>query len=157
MRTLLRNKRYIRYANVKCKVPKYKTDANGDILYTKSLDGKTQVPVTTGQQEYRYTEPVEILGNIYDTGGSVEMQPYGHDYETFGGMLVYLANEFPITDESLIWEDSPVKYLATHVADDGTISEDIIYTPDPASADWRVRRATTNINEARATLERITR
>jgi hypothetical protein len=142
MYTLAANKRWLWYALQLDNPDIPETDIDGNPIY-QTIDG-VQVPVYTHNQEYKYSEPVKFLGNIYDTGGSVEQRPYGHDYETFGGMLVMAKGELPINDGSLIWEKSEPVLLQ-----DGTA--------DPLSADWRVRRASDSINESRYSLERVTK
>lgn len=142
MYPLFSNKRQLYYALQETVPDIYETDTEGNPLYQDI--GGTQTAVVTGNQEYTYSNPVMFLGNIYDTGGSVEQRPYGHDYETFGGMLVMGKGEIPIDEESLIWETSAPTYLQN-----GKV--------DPKSADWRVRRASVTINEARYSLERVTK
>ena len=59
-------------------------------------------------------------------------------------MIVCLKGEFPIDENTLIWDETEPVFKQ-----DGTVDID--------SADYRVKRATSNINEARYILERITK
>lgn len=142
MYTLASNKKQLYYALQETVPTIYDTDIDGNSLY-QEVDG-VSTAVVVGNQEYTYSDPVQFLGNIYDTGGSIELRPYGHDYETFGAMLVMAKDEVPINDNALIWEKTEPTYLSN-----GKV--------DPDSADWRVQRVSVTINEARYSLEKVTK
>lgn len=142
MRTVLRNKKWLYYSRQGEKVPQYRRDLDGNIIYI-TVNGE-RIPAETGDMVFSYEDPVKILANIYVTGGQVEYQEYGHDFETFGAMIVCLKGEFPIDENTLIWDETEPVFKQ-----DGTVDID--------SADYRVKRATSNINEARYILERITK
>ena len=149
MFTLAQNKRRLWYAKQLTVPPTYKYDINGNIVYRKDAEGN-RVPVNTGSKEYRYGEPVEFLGNLYVTGGYVELKPYGHDLQTFDAMLVMLKDEIPIDENDLIWEHQPKTYTET-------VNGVATTYADPQDADWRVQRATNALNEARYILQAITK
>ena len=150
MFTLAQNKRRLWYAKQLTAPPTYKKDISGAIVYTKDSDGN-RVPVHTGSKEHRYGEPVEFLGNLYVTGGYVELKPYGHDLQTFDAMLVMLVGEIPVDENDLLWEHEP----KTFTEEDG--EGHLVTYADPQDADWRVQRATDALNEARYILEAITK
>ena len=69
MRTVLRNKKWLYYSRQGEKVPQYRRDLDGNIIYI-TVNGE-RIPAETGDMVFSYEDPVKILANIYVTGGQV--------------------------------------------------------------------------------------
>lgn len=124
------------------RVPIYERDENGDIVYIE-VDGQ-KIPVETGEYETGYSAPVDFMGNISMSGGEAEAKEFGMDIGDFDAVIVLEKDAIPITETSIIWHTSPVKYKD----EQNTIV-------DSKSADYAVKRVSPSLNFTKVLLQRI--
>lgn len=166
MRTALKNKQKLKYALYHERQEIYRTDAEGNIVYTE-VDGE-RVPVSEGYSEHFYDEPVDFIGNIMPVGsesyarGNVAIyRPYGIDVSAYDALILMNRGELPITESSLIWEwHEPSKRITDDYfiedADDDVVDDeqpegiqptaDSIEVWDETTADWIVKRVASTQN-----------
>lgn len=133
MRTLKKNKQALYYANQDKVVPIYETyyDAEGNPY---KLD--------TGETKLVYGEPKEFMGNIAMSGGEVEAQEFGLNLADYEAILVVGKNTLPITETSLIWQNTkPTK------DDEGNTNE--------FSADYRIAKISPSLNVDKYVLKKV--
>ena len=123
------------------RVPIYERDENGDIVYIE-VDGQ-KIPVETGEYETGYSAPVDFMGNISMSGGEAEAKEFGMDIGDFDAVIVLEKDAIPITETSIIWHTSPVKYKD----EQNTIV-------DSKSADYAVKRVSPSLNFTKVLLQR---
>ena len=123
-------------------MPIYERDENGDIVYIE-VDGQ-KIPVETGEYETGYSAPVDFMGNISMSGGEAEAKEFGMDIGDFDAVIVLEKDAIPITETSIIWHTSPVKYKD----EQNTIL-------DSKSADYAVKRVSPSLNFTKVLLQRI--
>ena len=124
------------------RVPIYERDENGDIVYIE-VDGE-KIPVETGEYETGYSAPVDFMGNISMSGGEAEAKEFGMDIGDFDAVIVLEKDAIHITETSIIWHTSPVKYKD----EQNTIV-------DSKSADYAVKRVSPSLNFTKVLLQRI--
>ena len=124
------------------RVPIYERDENGDIVYIE-VDGQ-KIPVETGEYETGYSAPVDFMGNISMSGGEAEAKEFGMDIGDFDAVIVLEKDAVPITETSIIWHTSHVKYKD----EQNTIV-------DSKSADYAVKRVSPSLNFTKVLLQRI--
>ena len=124
------------------RVPIYERDENGDIVYIE-VDGE-KIPVETGEYETGYSAPVDFMGNISMSGGEAEAKEFGMDIGDFDAVIVLEKDAVPLTETSIIWHTSPVKYKDKQ----NTIV-------DSKSADYDVKRVSPSLNFTKVLLQRI--
>ena len=124
------------------RVPIYERDENGDIVYIE-VDGE-KIPVETGEYETGYSAPVDFMGNISMSGGEAEAKEFGMDIGDFDAVIVLEKDAIPITETSIIWHTSPIKYKD----EQNTIV-------DSKSADYAVKRVSPSLNFTKVLLQRI--
>ena len=124
------------------RVPIYERDENGDIVYIE-VDGQ-KVPVETGEYETGYSAPVDFMGNISMSGGEAEAKEFGMDIGDFDAVIVLEKDAVPLTETSIIWHTSLVKYKD----EQNTIV-------DSKSADYVVKRVSPSLNFTKVLLQRI--
>ena len=124
------------------RVPIYERDENGDIVYIE-VDGE-KIPVETGEYETGYSAPVDFMGNISMSGGEAEAKEFGMDIGDFDAVIILEKGDIPITETSIIWHTSPVKYKD----EQNTIV-------DSKSADYAVKRVSPSLNFTKVLLQRI--
>ena len=124
------------------RVPIYEYDENGDIVYIE-VDGE-KIPVETGEYETGYSAPVDFMGNISMSGGEAEAKEFGMDIGDFDAVIVLEKDAVPLTETSIIWHTSPVKYKD----EQNTIV-------DSKSADYAVKRVSPSLNFTKVLLQRI--
>lgn len=124
------------------RVPIYERDENGDIVYIE-VDGE-KIPVETGEYETGYSAPVDFMGNISMSGGEAEAKEFGMDIGDFDAVIILEKDAIPITETSIIWHTSPVKYKD----EQNTIV-------DSKSADYAVKRVSPSLNFTKVLLQRI--
>ena len=124
------------------RVPIYERDENGDIVYIK-VDGQ-KIPVETGEYETGYSAPVDFMGNISMSGGEAEAKEFGMDIGDFDAVIVLEKDAVPLTETSIIWHTSLVKYKD----EQNTIV-------DSKSADYAVKRVSPSLNFTKVLLQRI--
>lgn len=142
MRLLRKNMQPMKYSLQDGRVPIYERDENGDIVYIE-VDGE-KVPVETGEYETGYSAPVDFMGNISMSGGEAEAKEFGMDIGDFDAVIVLEKDAVPITETSIIWHTSPVKYKD----EQNTIV-------DSKSADYAVKRVSPSLNFTKVLLQRI--
>lgn len=142
MRLLRKNMQPMKYSLQDGRVPIYETDENGDIVYIE-VDGE-KIPVETGEYETGYSAPVDFMGNISMSGGEAEAKEFGMDIGDFDAVIVLEKDAVPITETSIIWHTSPVKYKD----EQNTIV-------DSKSADYAVKRVSPSLNFTKVLLQRI--
>ena len=142
MRLLRKNMQPMKYSLQDGRVPIYERDENGDIVYIE-VDGK-KIPVETGEYETGYSSPVDFMGNISMSGGEAEAKEFGMDIGDFDAVIVLEKDAVPLTETSIIWHTSPVKYKD----EQNTIV-------DSKSADYAVKRVSPSLNFTKVLLQRI--
>ena len=142
MRLLRKNMQPMKYSLQDGRVPIYERDENGDIVYIE-VEGK-KVPVETGEYETGYSSPVDFMGNISMSGGEAEAKEFGMDIGDFDAVIVLEKDAVPLTETSIIWHASPVKYKD----EQNTIV-------DSKSADYAVKRVSPSLNFTKVLLHRI--
>lgn len=162
MRTLKKNKQKMYYALFDGEKPVYEMEAYanfpGDLIPSEELlplnentenpvcievDGE-MVLVETGETELFYCVPVLFKGNIAMSGGESKQVEFGVDKGDYDAVLITNRNEFPITETSLIWYESPVVY-----------KDEEKKIVDGNSADYRVKKVSPSLNQTKYLLERI--
>lgn len=125
MRLLNKNRQPMWYAlQGKDTVPVYE--------YYTGEDG-VKYPVETGEYRTPYLTPVPFEGNIATSGGNSENAPYGLDLSDYEAILVLGKDSLPITETSLIWQNTEPQYN-----EDGTVDEH--------SADYKVVKKSPSLN-----------
>lgn len=142
MRLLRKNMQPMKYSLQDGRVPIYERDENGDIVYIE-VDGQ-KIPVETGEYDTGYSAPVDFMGNISMSGGEAEAKEFGMDIGDFDAVIVLEKDAIPITETSIIWHTSPVKYKD----EQNTIV-------DSKSADYAVKRVSPSLNFTKVLLQRI--
>lgn len=142
MRLLRKNMQPMKYSLQDGRVPIYERDENGDIVYIE-VDGQ-KIPVETGEYDTGYSAPVDFMGNISMSGGEAEAKEFGMDIGDFDAVIVLEKDAVPITETSIIWHTSPVKYKD----EQNTIV-------DSKSADYAVKRVSPSLNFTKVLLQRI--
>lgn len=142
MRLLRKNMQPMKYSLQDGRVPIYERDENGDIVYIE-VDGE-KIPVETGEYETGYSAPVDFMGNISMSGGEAEAKEFGMDIGDFDAVIILEKGDIPITETSIIWHTSPVKYKD----EQNTIV-------DSKSADYAVKRVSPSLNFTKVLLQRI--
>lgn len=145
MRTLKRNKQTIQYANLLGKTPVYVRDSQGNRVVDYTDEQGNVFYQTTGDYENSYTDPTKAKVNIAFSGGEVQDQEFGVDISAYDATLVYVLNEFPITETSLIWYETTPTFVGIgegrHV--------------DPNSADYKVVAVKPSLNITKVLLGKL--
>ena len=142
MRLLRKNMQPMKYSLQDGRVPIYERDENGDIVYIE-VEGK-KVPVEKGEYETGYSSPVDFMGNISMSGGEAEAKEFGMDIGDFDAVIILEKDAIPISETSIIWHTSPVKYKDEQNA-----------IVDSKSADYAVKRVSPSLNFTKVLLQRI--
>lgn len=116
MRTLRKNKQFMKYALQIGEVPIYQTDEDGNIIYYVDSEGN-KIPLETGETRIGYSDPVSFLDNINNKLDEVTWKEYGIDDTTKFAQIVVQKNSLPLQVGSIIWKKSEVGYK------DGMIDE----------------------------------
>lgn len=124
MTRLLANCRKLKYSLYTDEQPVYELDGLGYPIYD-NIDGE-EVPRIIGYKS-GYGNPVEFIGNISFAGGETESDVFGISQSDYDAKLAMARDALPITETSLIFEDSEPQYNK-----DGTLKE--------TSADYRVKK-----------------
>lgn len=143
MRMLTRNKQTIKYAELTGGEPVYELDENGDkIVDYVDDEGVTHYRVT-GEERYIYEEPKIAKVNIAFSGGEVSEVEFGVNDSAYDATLVYLLDEYPITETCLIWfQSEPTHYT----------NEDSEERVNPDSADYKVVMVKPSLNQTKVLL-----
>lgn len=133
MRTLKKNKQKMYYANQDRIVPIYETYIDDD---------GNEYQLDTGETKLVYGDPVEFNGNISMSGGEAEAVEYGLNLADYSAILVMDKNTLPITETSLIWQNTEPKKDA-----DGNTDE--------YSADYRIVKISPSLNIDKFILQKV--
>ena len=146
MRMLTRNKQKIKYAELTGSVPVYELDENGDkiIDYVDEETGTTYYRVT-GEESPLYEEPKSAQVNIAFGNGEVSQTEFGVNDADYDATLVYLLNEYPITETCLVWFQTEPTY----------IGEDEERRVNPDSADYKVVMVKPSLNQTKILLAKL--
>lgn len=142
MMMLESNKQKMYYSLQTEEIPVYETDDDGNIIYI-DVDGES-IPVSTGDTELGYSEPVEMFANISFGTTETTTQEFGVDVSDYDAIVVYGKGKYPLTETALIWFESEPKYK--------DYSETII---DGDSADYKVVSVRNTLNEGKAILKHL--
>jgi len=141
MRMARINKQHFKYALFEGKQPVYEYDSDGNkIVDYVDSDGTTYY-VQTGETEMKYTAPKEIFANLSMNAGDVQVTEYGIDNTSYDAVVVYLLNEYPLTETSLVWVETEPVIVNGNV--------------DPNSADYRVASVKPSINYTKLLLRKL--
>lgn len=141
MMTLNQNKQKLYYALLDNVVPIYETDDDGNIIYYEDEEGN-KIPLETGDTKITYSKPIEFYGNIAMSGGEVETQEFGLNLADYEAILVLGKNTLPITETSLIWQNTEPRFN-----NDGTVDEN--------SADYKIVKINTSKNYDKYVLSKV--
>lgn len=141
MMTLNQNKQKLYYALLDNVVPIYETDDDGNIIYYEDEEGN-RIPLETGDTKIIYSKPVEFYGNIAMSGGEVEVQEFGLNLADYEAILVLDKNTLPLTETSLIWQNTKPKFNQ-----DETLDEN--------SADYKIVKINSSNNYDKYVLSRV--
>lgn len=141
MMTLNQNKQKLYYALLDNVVPIYETDDDGNIIYYEDEEGN-RMPLETGDTKIIYSKPVEFYGNIAMSGGEVEVQEFGLNLADYEAILVLGKNTLPITETSLIWQNTEPRFN-----NDGTVDEN--------SADYKIVKINSSKNYDKYVLSKV--
>lgn len=144
MRNCNKNKQTLWYALYLGEVTVYKLDQYGQpiVVYT---DTSTTPPTVYYEEETvkdTYDKPVFFFGNIALSGGDSEAVDYGVSVADYEAILVTEKNLTPITETSLIWANAEPTVDAQGY-------------PDPATADYKVVKVGSSLNESRYVLSKV--
>lgn len=141
MMTLNQNKQKLYYALLDNVVPIYETDEDGNIIYYEDEDGN-KIPLETGDTKIIYSKPIEFYGNIAMSGGEVEVQEFGLNLADYEAILILGKNTLPITETSLIWQNTEPRFN-----NDGTVDEN--------SADYKIVKINSSKNYDKYVLSKV--
>lgn len=141
MMTLNQNKQKLYYALLDNVVPIYETDDDGNTIYYEDEEGN-KIPLETGDTKIIYSNPVEFYGNIAMSGGEVEVQEFGLNLADYEAILVLDKNTLPLTETSLIWQNTKPKFNQ-----DETLDEN--------SADYKIVKINSSNNYDKYVLSRV--
>ena len=124
--------------------PEYVLDENGKKVIEYVDEDGTVYYKQTGNFKTYYGDLTEFLGNISLSGGESKEVNYGVDVSAYDAVLIMDKDVIPITETSLIWHESEVRY------------KDVEETEiDAKSADYKVTRVSPSINQTKYLLERV--
>lgn len=168
MRTLRKNNQNLKYAYQIGEVEQYETDEqgnikyvvsyvddNGNVYYETDINGN-RIPITTGEKEIIYCEPVSFQANISEqTGGDAQALPNGISTQDYEATILYQKGAFPLKEGTLIWKGEPeYEYngeAVTITLDDGTtVTQKIV---KETSADYRIIKLSDSLNYTLAILK----
>lgn len=136
MRTLRKAKQKLKYALYTTTGNEYAVDDEGNLIYDDNGN-----PVVIGVGANEYATPVEFYADIAFASGEAEAMAFGISLDGYDSKLITLVNEFPITETSLIFQDSTPEYSG------GKLVE--------KSADFRVVKIAPSENYTAYLLKRI--
>ena len=155
MRTVRRNAQKMKYALYLGSVDVVSTDSNGNPHYHEDSEGN-RIYIVTGEKRDIYDIPVEFDANFSTSGGEAQEQEYGLDISQFDAVLIYSLKAYPITEGTLIWKDSEVKYDGENMYftnDMQTLIE--VHSPVKTSADYVVKKVGDSLNYTRVNVSAI--
>lgn len=141
MRMLRRNKQTIKYAELIGTSPVYVLDENGNKVVDYVDDGVTYYK-QTGEEYYVYETPHEADVNIAFSGGEASQVEFGVDDSAYDASVLYLLDEYPITETCLVWYETEPTYKG----------EGVNRHVDPDSADYTVSKDKPSLNQTKLLL-----
>lgn len=141
MRMLARNMQKLKYSLQDNEWTVGEYDANGEQII-EYIDAEGVI--YPNHTEIKWTEPVEFLANIAQSGGEAEAMAYGLSVSDFDASIVCQKGTVNLPIGSLIWHNSEVLYR-----DAGkTVLND-------KSSDYKVLRALESLNTTRYLLKAV--
>lgn len=141
MRMLRRNKQTIKYAELIGTSPVYVLDENGNKVVDFVEDGVTFYKVT-GDEYNVYADPQPADVNIAFSGGEVTQVEYGVNDSAYDASILYLLDEYPITETCLVWYKTQPTY----------IGEGLNRHVNADSADYKVVMVKPSLNQTKVLL-----
>ena len=143
MRMLRRNKQTIKYAELIGTSPVYVLDENGNKV-VDFVDGGVTYYKQTGEEYNLYEEPQDADVNIAFSGGEVTQVEFGVNDSAYDASILYLLDEYPITETCLVWYKSTPTY----------IGEGVNRHVNPDSADYKVVMVKPSLNQTKVLLSK---
>lgn len=142
MRMLARNMQKLKYSlqDGTWMVGEYDAEGNLIIDYVDT-EGNVYPPP---KEKIKWTEPVDFLANIAQSGGEAEAMAYGLSTADFDASIVTAKGTVPLEVGSIVWHTSEPKYRDA----DKTVLND-------KSADYEVIRVLESINFTRYILKAV--
>jgi hypothetical protein len=92
----------------------------------------------------KWTEPIEFLANIAQSGGEAEAMEFGMSVSDYDAVIIVANNTVPLVEGSRIWHTSEVKY------------QDLLNTVvDEKSADFIVFKVNRSLNFTKYVLKAV--
>lgn len=135
MRTLKKNKQTIYYANQIDSVPIYELDNDGNKILDYTDSEGNEYYRETGEYEPLYGSVSEVFGNIAMSGDESKDSEYGIDRSDYDAVLILDKGDADISETSIIWYESDVKY-----------KDEKRTVPDRDSADFKILKPTPSLN-----------
>lgn len=134
MLTAVRNKQKLKYSLYLGREPIYELDEEGNKI-VEFVDEEGNVYYKeTGSYTSAWSEPVEFLANISQSGGEAEAREYGLSTEDFDATILTIKGRVPLVLGSLIWHTSEVLYDENN-------------NVDGKSADYKVLKVDPSLNQ----------
>lgn len=136
------NQQKLKYSILEGETPVYQTDDEGNVIHDE-IDGES-VARETGDVKLKYSIPKDFLGNIMFSTGWAERKPYGTSVTDYDFTLLLPKEYIPLSETSLIWQDSEPKYFDEEKTD-----------VDPSSADYRITRVAPALTTVKYILSKV--
>ena len=143
MRMLSKNKQKLKYSLFAERKPIYKLDENGDKIIS-FIDEEGNIYYEEEGYTSGYSEPVEFLANIAQSGGEAEATAYGLSVADFDAVVVTSKGYVPLVEGSRIWQNSEVLFKDEQNTD---VNE--------KSADYTVVRVLDSLNSTKYLLKAV--
>lgn len=142
MRTLRQNQQTLYYSEFIKEEPVYVLDENGDKIISYVDEEGNIYYEETGEHRLLYSQPKEMEVNIAFSGGEAQSVEFGVDVSNYDASIVYMPNEYPLTETSILWYQTKPQYFA-----DGEV--------DGNSADFKVTKIKPSLNAMKVLLEQL--
>lgn len=144
MRMLARNMQKLKYSLLLGDMPEYELDENGNKIVEFVMEDGTVIYRETGGRINQWSEPVDFLANIAQSGGEAEATAFGFSVSDFDASVIVAKGTVDLPIGTLIWHNSKPLYSDTE--------ETML---DEKTADYRVLRALDSINFTRYLLKAV--
>lgn len=144
MRMLAKNMQKLKYSLLLGDMPEYELDENGNKIVEFVMEDGTIIYRETGGRINQWSEPVEFLANIAQSGGEAEATAFGFSVSDFDASMIVAKGTVDLPIGTLIWHNSKPLYRDTE--------ETML---DEKTADYRVLRALDSINFTRYLLKAV--
>ena len=144
MREFRKNQQPLHYALLIGEQEEYKLDKDGNLIIVGYDEDNEPIYKMTGKTALIYSKPDKFNSSISFGGSEVDLLPFGISNADYDATLVLDKDTIPITETSLIWYDSEVKYKDKQQ----TIVDD-------SSADFTVVKIVPSLNQKVYVLKRI--